>query len=419
MSVILGRRQLLRALGAGALMGGASRVLRPRAAHASAGDRKFLFLFCRGGWDTSRVFVDHSGVPNASYDPDAVPSEIGDLQFMDSAERPNVRAWLDAHAPRTCFINGLEVASVAHERCRRLVLTSDAGNDWPSLIAAGSPSALTLPYLVLAGPSYTSTLSSLVVRVGDDGQLPKLLTGEAQANATRPVAALPSAVESLADAAVRAQLGLQAADLASPRALGASAYASSLDAVATLFATEDLSLTPRLGPCARDIVADAESAIRCFELGLSRCAMLQYNGQCDASWDSHTSLDIQNIHYEELFLGLTGIVDAISARGLEDEVTLVVFSEMGRHPLQNTIGGKDHWTFTSMFLHGAGVRGGQSLGGIDESAIGLPLDLVSGQHSADGVVLRPGHIGATLLTLAGLDPAALGVTSGALTAAIT
>ena len=68
-------------------------------------------------------------------------------------------------------------------------------------------------------------------------------------------------------------------------------------------------------------------------------------------------------------------------------------------------GGKEHWTFTSAMLLGAGVAGGQSLGGYSEYFIGEPIDLASGAIADGGVALGPQHLGATLCQLGGMDPA--------------
>jgi uncharacterized protein (DUF1501 family) len=77
---------------------------------------------------------------------------------------------------------------------------------------------------------------------------------------------------------------------------------------------------------------------------------------------------------------------------------------MGRHPMVNLHGGKDHWTYTSCMLFGAGVRGGVVVGGYDSAAIGVRVDLETGAEDAAGVSLQPSNIGATLFALGGLDP---------------
>ena len=53
---------------------------------------------------------------------------------------------------------------------------------------------------------------------------------------------------------------------------------------------------------------------------------------------------------------------------------------------------------------GAGIEGGQTIGGFDEYCIGQPINMQSGLVSETGVLLTPKEVGATLLTLADIDP---------------
>jgi hypothetical protein len=55
---------------------------------------------------------------------------------------------------------------------------------------------------------------------------------------------------------------------------------------------------------------------------------------------------------------------------LLDETLVLSLSEMGRAPVINGSGGKDHWPYTSALLVGGGLSGGRVLGGTDESQVG-------------------------------------------------
>ena len=130
------------------------------------------------------------------------------------------------------------------------------------------------------------------------------------------------------------------------------------------------------------------------------------NGQ----WDTHAGNTLQDGYYEELFDVLDQIVtDLDSAPGenggtMLDETTVVVLSEMGRAPQANAAGGKDHWTWTSAMLIGSGVAGGRTIGGWTDELTGEPIDLTTGEVSDSGETMYPGHLGATLLALADVDP---------------
>lgn len=380
----------------------------PRLAGAAGSERKFLFVYNIGGWDTSLVFTPLFGT-EADVEPDATEAEASGVPFVDHPDRPEVRAFFEDFGDRTCVVNGLEVQSVTHERCRQLLLTgrSDAGaDDWPAQLAAASEAELVLPHLVLSGPTFTSQHTSRVVRVGGKGQLTKLLDGSALSELSVPVELPPGG--SAVDRYLRDRVDRFSTATQSPQAAsfgqGYGRALEDLDALRELSGV--LDLTPQSADCTRDLQADFATAFDCFELGISRCAMVQYNGWCDQTWDTHQRPELQVLNFEELFGHLHTMMRELEDRpgetsaSLADEVTVVVCSEMGRHPRSNAWGGKDHWTYTSLMLLGSGVQGGQALGAFDEGARGRTVDLQTGELDG-GTALLPEHLGETLLALAG------------------
>ena len=101
----------------------------------------------------------------------------------------------------------------------------------------------------------------------------------------------------------------------------------------------------------------------------------------DLNWDSHSDIGMQSQHFQTLFTDLDAILFELSSRpgthsgSLLDEVTVVVLSEMGRAPALNALGGKDHWTFTSAMMIGAGVNGGQTVGAYRKGLLGEQVSL--------------------------------------------
>lgn len=408
------------------LAASAGGVLLPRPLLAGlSGERKFLFLFCRGGWDTTYVFTPMLDNPSIIPEPGDELVTASGIPFVHNESRPSVTAFFEEYASRACVINGLEVRSVTHERCRQLVMTGSpsGGDDWPSLLAAHSVDERLIPHIVVAGPAFTARYTGSVVRVGDNGQLPDLLDGTAILSGELPVNLPPPGVESLTDAfmAQRLERGAAVSDR-SQRGDYLTKYAESLQRADLLSPyTDQLDITSELG-CRRDNAADAGIIFDMFELGLARCGMIEDNGSCSAGWDTHEGNMAQDWHFEELFESLSSIMADLDSRpgeysdSLADEVTIVVFSEMGRHPLLNSRGGKEHWTYTSAMLLGAGVAGGQSLGGLDSNGLGLPLDLGTG--GSGGTPLTGAHLGATLLAMGGMDPTEFLFDALPLTAAI-
>ena len=408
------RRALLQGLAGGAALAGLGGVSRGALAAPSA-ERKFLFVMCTGGWDTTYALTPMFDAPDVHMPEDAEPAEAHGIPYVAGPTRPAVDAFFESYGDRACVIHGIEVRSVTHERCRQLVLTGRgdaAADDWPSILGASSKDSLLLPHLVLAGPAYTDRYTGNVVRVGDAAQLPKLLDERALRQSTLPVSPPSAEVESLTDAFVR-----QRAALLEARAEAGQAgrfgrrYAEVLDQAAELQALAgELDLEVLEASCERDILTDFRIAFDVFSAGLSRCAMVRYNGWCNEGWDTHQGLYLQDTNHQDLFEYLGGMMEELQGRTaldgspLEDSVTVLVFSEMGRHPRLNAWAGKDHWTFTSCMLLGAGVRGGRVVGEVDGDFRGRPVDLASGEASESGVALLPEHLGATLLALGDVDP---------------
>jgi hypothetical protein len=87
-------------------------------------------------------------------------------------------------------------------------------------------------------------------------------------------------------------------------------------------------------------------------------------------WDTHG----QNFRHLKQHLplfdqGISALVEDLHARGLDREVTLVVWGEFGRTPKINKDAGRDHWSrVNSAVLAGGGMRVGQVIGSTDASA---------------------------------------------------
>ena len=401
------RRDVLRIGGLG--LAGASLAREARA----AGDpgRKFLFVFCYGGWDTTYVFSPMFGNPSIDVDPEATLAEVGGISFADAASRPSVRGFFERWAERACVINGIQVHSIAHSVCLRDIMTGalEGADDWAAILAASGGSDLLLPMIHLSGPSYTEAFGGDVVRVGQAGQLSALVDGSALSAGDTP-RPLPSPhAEALEDAwaLARANDGVRRASRGRASALAAQAVAAEERLAGLAEVGADVAMATGV-----TLVERASIVSELFERGLSRCGMVQYDGRQGIGWDTHGGNASQSDHFEELFASLSTILQDLSSRAgtdggasLADETTVVVLSEMNRFPKLNSRDGKDHWAYTSAMLVGAGVRGGQVVGGYDDRFAGRPIDLGSGEAHEGGTALGPGHLGATLLALGGVDPA--------------
>ena len=107
------------------------------------------------------------------------------------------------------------------------------------------------------------------------------------------------------------------------------------------------------------------TARRLIEAGV-RVVSLAYG-----RWDWHgrphgTNFDNARDHLPLLDQGLTALVEDLEARGMLDDVSIVVWGEFGRTPRINKNGGRDHWPGVGCaLLAGGGMRTGQVIGATD------------------------------------------------------
>ena len=91
-------------------------------------------------------------------------------------------------------------------------------------------------------------------------------------------------------------------------------------------------------------------------------------------WDWHgkpygTTFENARGHLPMLDLGLTALLDDLYDRGLDKDVSVIVWGEFGRTPKINANGGRDHWPAVSCaLLSGGGMRTGQVIGSTDRLA---------------------------------------------------
>jgi len=401
------RRDLGRLMAAGLIL--------PRELFAAdSAQRKFLFIFCAGGWDPTYVFTPFLTDPDVWMDPAGTPAEAGGIPYLSSAERPAVDDFFSSWGDRTAIINGIEVRNVTHEACRRIIWTGGtdgAADDWAASLAGNSIHSWALPDLVVSGPAFSAKHSSSVILAGPDGQLGKLVTGFALDASDQPASPLSTATTSVVEEflATRAE-ALVASAHPGPNSEFAQAYMQALD---RLDAVREIGadLSPTLPSDGYLHVRDkVRPALELLAQNRSRCVVIQHLGQWDVGWDTHSGIGIQNDHYQFLMedlnviLGELAVTPTTGGGMLLDEVTVVVLSEMGRSPWINALGGKDHWTFTTAMLIGAGIRGGVVAGEYEAGLVGAPVDLETGLATATGTRLTSMHLGATLAAIAGLDP---------------
>ncbi|GDX78698.1 hypothetical protein LBMAG42_05090 [Deltaproteobacteria bacterium] len=409
----LTRRQLLAAMAAAAAV--------PRRAQASsASDRRFIFVYTMGGWDVTRVFAPLLGLATVNTEADAALATVGNLTYVDHPARPSVRSFFERHHDKVCVVNGVYCPSISHSGALKTTWTArpDASTaDWPTRIAAAQAEKFIVPYLVVGGPYFAGESGVYVCRAGSANQLSGLVTGEALDDADTPMPAPPPTTLSAIDAWLLSEGDRRSADADTARAKVATTYTIAQGRAGELKALGD-SIDLTSGSALSE---QLDLGVRALSSGLSRVVSLMHPRQNSlTAWDSHAINDLtQTELFESLFSDLSSLMAKLAAAtgpdggSLADTTTVVVMSEMGRTPTLNASAGKDHWPYTSVMYIGGGFTGDRVVGSFDDEQYGNPVDLTTGEDSAKGDLLSVDIMGATLLRMGDVDPAAEGIDASA------
>lgn len=135
---------------------------------------------------------------------------------------------------------------------------------------------------------------------------------------------------------------------------------------------------------------------RLIERGVRFIQLYSGGGHIEDTWDGHEDcITNHTLHAGETDQPIAALISDLKRTGLWDETLLVWGGEFGRTPTSEGVDkpGRDHdWYGFSMWLAGAGVKGGQGIGATDE---------VGFAAVEDPYHVRDMH--ATILHLMGLD----------------
>lgn len=380
----------------------------PRARAAVGPARNLVLVVAYGGWDTTYVFDPKPGVGTIDA-PTGDIVEIGGVQFFDDPSRPAARAFFEAYAERCTLINGLQVQSLVHADCSKRLLTgtqSDTNPDVGAITAFVHGSDRPVPYFVLGQTSYSGPYASISARAGTANQLGTLI--DLQYGYPADGITVPNLLDDAELGLVRQHVAARAERERAARGL----LGSNKDRIEAFIASLGRGDVLRsIGPVGgldytRDLGVQAGLAVDAIDRELSWVVQIE-----TGSFDTHTNNTEQVLPHEMLFAGLAALVTALESRPaksgggtLLDETVIAVVSEMGRTPLLNATGGKDHWPVTSAMLLGGGLPGGRVLGATTDMLSAEPIDLMSGAPSDGGVQLQYGNFAAGLLAAVGVEP---------------
>ena len=380
-------------------------ILTPARASITASKRKMIFVRVPGGWDTTRVFSPVFDNPQVDMEEAAELGIIGDLEYVAHPARPEVTNFFTQYGPKTAILNGLIIPSINHMICNRLLYTANSSAtepDWATRIAAAKANDYPLPHVLISGKAIGGHQNDLIIRVGDNGQLGKLISGELNNLSDLEVKTPTEHQSNIADLYLQQVLSLQKDAGIQPHFM--ETYHTAIERASLM---QELSESIRWNTDGSD-GSQIDLAIDLLLSDLTRCITVEFYRM---SFDSHENNESkQNDNFIELFAFLQQLVSTLEntaglySDNLLEECTIVVLSEMGRTPHQNSSKGKEHWCHTAGMLIGSGVKGGRNYGGYSEYFYGQPINLQDAEISAGGQEITPKVLGATLLAMADIDP---------------
>ncbi len=145
-----------------------------------------------------------------------------------------------------------------------------------------------------------------------------------------------------------------------------------------------------------DFGAKCLVARRLIEKGVRFVQIYSGGGHGEETWDGHNDcITNHKLHAGETDKPIAALLTDLQRSGLLDETLIIWGGEFGRTSTSEGVGkpGRDHnWLGFSMWLAGAGVKGGQWIGATDE----LGFEAVEDRHHVS-------DLHATILRLMGLD----------------
>jgi hypothetical protein len=381
------RRTLLQGLTASVALAG----LKGPLALASGHTRRLVVFYNEGGWDPSFVFDPHFDDNTVDGDPGATPSVVNGIEFAHSPNRPSVKAFFQAYGSESVVLNGMRIPSISHTQGTRLLLTgrrSLDAPDLPTMVAQHYGGDKPLPHLVISGPRFPGGVSGTMV------PLSHTLTGTVRGDLPAHFQESEQHAEALQEFLNTEYQVLDGDQALFQRLSSAWSRRSELGQDFPL----DISLDPTIS-------SEIDNLVDAFQAGISCCATLKCKLPQLVDWDSHSDNSLnQSQAFETSFSQLKELVDALSDGGLLATTTVLVVSEMGRSPMLNSLGGKDHWPYTSAMIVGAGVRGGQVIGASNEQLIGEKIDFNTGGLASSGTEVDVVNLHAGLLAAFDIDP---------------
>lgn len=430
------RRDFFKVLSVGGALAASSAWL-PRALAQTAPDRRFIFCYFGGGWDTLMCLdprdparFNDSTVRETQIQPgyDRLPAEVGrapvmgrgsDILFGPAAAR------LAPHSDKLCVVRGMMMDTLTHEVGRRYMITGQlpaglaaTGSSMGSRIVAQQGEATAVPFLAARMETYAHDLPVYAQALAVNGPSDLVLTLRRIDTPTAPVRRHLEAMragELQCDPTNKDRAGMLGL-IREVRAKAGDLVGSNLDARFDFAAnTPEMQAIRRqygFTPNPRGGVSgpgeQAALAAQAIKNDIAQCVSVSLMTNLDTHDD--TWADEHSVDLKAGFDAVATLVEDLDASGHLAKTTIVCFSEFSRSPVINNRDGRDHAIFNSCLLLGAGVPHNRVVGATSDLGMSpLPIDPATGLHRPDGITLTPTKVMASVMASAGLSPAALRV----------
>lgn len=436
----ISRRNLLRAV-----LGGAGALALPwplaRLARAASSTKHYyVFAYFEGGWDLllgldprdPAVFHDdvlvETGIQPAY---DRIGPAFSQTPIVtDHYELGPCVGGFAQHSATFSIVRGVNMATLTHEVGRRHFLTGRP----PSGLQARGPSVGSIaatqlgadrPIPHLAGlveayneglPAYAAALP--VTQVGQLRYILQDGLGFPSPSIDAPMRAALASYRAAAPDSTGGSGDTALADLYRDNQLRATELVqSNLSGAFDFTSASAAALRAHYGVTIQQLDTAAGRAMmasQALKTGLSHVVSLALSTGLDthdASWANTHPFALQ-AGFDALARLTEDLASAESPDGGSwlDHTTIVAYSEFGRSPRLNSRGGRDHHIGNCALVGGGGIQGGQVVGGSSDNGMGPErIDMATGAVSAQGEVLSPEHVLATVLAAGGLDYSALRV----------
>jgi hypothetical protein len=378
----------------------------PRAALAE-GERYsgpfWVTIHASGGWDPT-LLCDPKGRATAdAVDPvnTFLTDDIEEVGPFRVAPIAGHRDFFEKYRSELLVLNGVDTGTNSHDTGTRHVWSGGLDANMPALsalIAAANEDQLPLPYLTNGGYEVTADLVS-ATRLPGVSAVNEIAYPHRLDPATAGSEIFTSTTIDRIAQARAARLERLTGTESLPRVRGAMGILYQARQGVNDLAELATHLPATLDNSANPLLRQAEVAAASFRAGITVSASLTIGG-----FDTHGNHDQGHTPRMQMVLaGIDHLLEECDRHGIRDQVIVVVGSDFARTPWYNDTNGKDHWSITSMMLLGPGISGGRVIGGTDGGQLPFMLDSNTLATADTGIRLTPGHVHASLRTLAGID----------------